>query len=498
MNKNYYHAAVGYKAFDESFRSIESELENYVPSFLGYSSESISKRLAQRVVELKLNDFVVKYSQSFISDDKTEFGYSEFDSVDRIFTKKKLFCLLLEFYFYWFYSLFVLVYSFVISKAEKKTFSILMGVGKENYSAAPKRQAFNKYCSLGPLASLFDVDEIVLQSIDAERGEDKFVFERFPVFYIAKKTKISLKSFFQYFSLHLRVFFVYHYLVFRFPIIAILSRDIGTHVVAKRVSESGVLKNLVFTNSNYTSQPLWSGFFATHMVWYSMNIIPLKYKLDELEWPVPNYRHISVDTHWVWSEYYINYFKEIGMSGKYKKVAPVLWYINEVNCSEKSKDKKIVTLFDVTPIDPKFGDALGLVNIYYNYEVMSSFIRDVLAVCKSIEAEREICIQVNLKTKREYHKIHDKQYLAMLSALEETGDIFIQHYDENLFRIIAESDTVISIPNSSPSLIADSVGCHGMYYDPAELLMPNFSPSPNLYFASGKKKLKFVLNSLLA
>lgn len=487
---NFFHNGTAYQSFDSKLSVIENELVNSVYGFLGYDKSVIAKRVLQRIVELKLTSYVSLYANSIGDDGILHLPDNENFSVKKLFSKYEILKSISEFYAFFLLSLLSLIKGYIFKTDKVASASLLFGLGKENYSGAGKKEVFLEYCNKGPVSSLFNSAGVIIQSTDEIEGFDRFYFHRTPLLKAIEKKHISTKAFLWALGEHFLIFFRYHYLVINSPILALLGRDLGFHVAAKMIEKDGFVKTIVFTNSNYASQPLWSNNFNTHMLWYSMNIKPLVFKADMIEHSIPNNRFMNVGIHWVWSDYYAEYLQSIGVTGSYKIVDPILWHLNDFkNFSKKSKVKKIC-IFDVTPVKADVSKEIGLINSYYNYEYSVNFLNDILDVCEELREEGFVDICIYLKPKREYHKIHDLNYIEYLDKLNKARKINFLEYDEDLYRVINESDMVISIPNSSPSLVAAMIGKRGIYYDSVGVLHPNVEEHPLLTFISNKEMLK--------
>lgn len=508
-NKRRYHAAIGYKAYDQALKPVEEQVNKTAPALLNYKQEDIASRLIQRIVELTLTDFVVTFSSKFEKgSNKLRLVESSPKMVDhpkvsRIFKAKVLLKALMEFYAYWFFMLWCFIRAFFCGGSTQKKFVFLFGVGKENFDSEKKQSEFSKYCRNGPIEPLKTAEKIILQAVDQESFYPEFCFHRFPIAEAINESVISAPSLLRILALHVYVFIIFHVNCIKFPPLALIGRDFSCHSAVEFLNTKGLIKAVVFTNSNYTSQPLWSNCFPkasfeSDMVWYSMNVIPLKYADDGAEWPVPSYRHIRVKNHWLWRGYYKDYFDSIGMTGVKNIVDPVLWYLDHGDYSfDDADDTFKIVLFDVTPIDPSYGKELGLVNIYYDHEVMTSFVQGGIAIAKKISEATGKKANLYLKTKREYHKIHDRRYIDFLDALEKSGTVKILSHQTNIYQLVGGSHLTISIPNSSPPLISAQLERPAIYYDPTGSLMANFAPDKNIIFASSPSKLEQVAVGIL-
>ena len=505
-----FNRAYAYKAFDLDVQSIEIDVKEKAPFFLGYDKSQLSERLVQRVVELSLDDYVFDYSARFqkgesvrgIKIGRYACREGRLSNLNKLFSFKSLIRSLLEFYAYWL-MIFIAGFKSVINIGSRKSkVSLLYGVGKDNFESGDSERAFYRYCKQGPIKPLLEADCVIVQGVKKDYDSSQgFYYDRFPLVKSLVLANINLNDLFRFVFFHCLVFAKFHLVILRFPFLAVIGKDFACHAAVDLLNRKNILSSVVFTNSNYTAQPLWSycfpkSKFDSHMVWYSMNVIPMKYKRDMLDWPMPNYRHVKVKTHWIWTEFYKNYFDEIGMVGEKEVVPPVLWYLTDQG--EKGNfpvDSINLVVFDVTPIDPVYIDEMGLAGVYYDYNTMSKFILDIVEVAKEISSANDKKVRVFLKSKREFHRIHDKKYIELLSSLEKAGEIFIIPHSDNLFRLVSETDMSITIPYSSPPLISSFCSRPAVYYDPTSELEPYFAEDDFISFVSSDVDLLKAIQS---
>jgi polysaccharide biosynthesis PFTS motif protein len=131
-----------------------------------------------------------------------------------------------------------------------------------------------------------------------------------------------------------------------------------------------------------------------------------------------------------------------------------------------------VAVFDVTPIDMATERGLGLIRNFYTDQIMTQFIRDVVAVSQRLEGELGLKIEIVLKHKRIHASIHADGYLNVVRNLEETKRIRIVPPTTNLYDLIDSSDVVVAAPFSSPAYVGHARGRAAAWYDPTCSLRP--------------------------
>jgi polysaccharide biosynthesis PFTS motif protein len=193
-----------------------------------------------------------------------------------------------------------------------------------------------------------------------------------------------------------------------------------------------------------------------YMYWYSNNSKSFfSKKLNNIEGDQSFVKYAKIDTHYVWTEDFGNYIKKI--SGKGFKVYDYILFYNRTG---NYQSKKIgILIFDVIP-HITYGDAT-----FYSEKNCIKFIEDVLEVYKIINAKYNVG-SLTLKPKRAYSKLHSPTYINRIKVLNKSGDINSESANVNLLDLIPNSKIVISMPFSSPSLIAHRLGVPSCFYNP--------------------------------
>ncbi len=509
-----YHAAIGFREFERSIKAAKLQILDRAPAFLGYRKKAVARRLTQRFVELTLNSFVTQFASQYLKNDSNQVDSTWFVAgglrvnciTGKISLSLKLaFLARADFFAHWLYVFWIHLSACLKRPQRQGKGALLFGVGKEHFSDQAGAARFANYCSLGGVKPLSSVSRLIVQAVGQVAGvplSGRLIYARFPLFALVQSGGSDFGVLIRFLCAHFTVLVSYIYKSTRFPLVAILGRDFAYHGMVSQLNQRGLLEAVVLTNSNYTAQPLWmtdlpKRKYSTHMVWYSMNIIPLLYKADRVESPVPGYRHVQADEHWVWSTYYSDYLKGLGMAGHMNVVSPIIWNLPESSKKELDSSQIKIILFDVTPISKETELKLGLVNVYYNFDVMSSFLHGILDAVKELEEALNCPVRVLLKTKRDYNEGHDERYINLLSRLNDERVIELVPHQENVYRLLSECDLSITIPNSSPPLIAAYLNKKAIYYDPTGKLLPNHEPGSNIIFVSGFKKLSAQICSCI-
>ena len=128
----------------------------------------------------------------------------------------------------------------------------------------------------------------------------------------------------------------------------------------------------------------------------------------------------------------------------------------------------VVTIFDVSPyLNADKRD-------FYTSPLCENFLLDVVAAARGLEREIGINIRIQLKSKRQRSRKHDPQYFDLLQSLSTHSSVILLSENLNLYNLIYESDLVVSIPFTSPALVATELDTPSCYFlETDEFNLPN-------------------------
>lgn len=222
--------------------------------------------------------------------------------------------------------------------------------------------------------------------------------------------------------------------------------------------------HLVTTQSQLNKLPLVfnhkKDFLSKSMIWYSANSIPIPLKSNiQYEYPVmwnQNLKHI--DIHYIWTKPHKNDILKISRA-KYKVVGSMLFYTG-IDRYENTNNKFRILVLDVTPIANLSADN------FYNYEYAIEFIKDIVM---SVSEVKKTCpsIELILKPKRQYAKMHNQHYLTFINSLQKKNLLKCIPYWHNIYSEISKSRLIISPAYSSGVFIAKEMKIKSCYYVPS-------------------------------
>jgi hypothetical protein len=504
-----YHSIHAYAAYDAHLAKVERWLTPQLYPVLGCNASTVRQRLVQRLTELTLGPFVtelarhVRRSQPFLH---PEGALLELDGIlvysrsGRVgLTLPFLARACLDFGAHWLHTLYSILR--IGAGVPRGKATLVFGVGVESLFQDGDDRRFCEYCRRSLIAPLTSASRLLVQHV-AYTGtctDERVTYARHPFGQLASEISLSWRERATLLIRHLLMPARYVWAMLRCPPLALLSRDFALGPFLAMLDRAGAIEAVVFTNSNYTIQPLWARAprtYETHMVWYSQNAIPFVMKADNITADLPNYHHMQIDVHWVWTPGFRSYLMErAGRMQRVELVGPVTWYLPE---SAAGKNGSIrIAVFDVTPISDAYAESIGLLANYYNPATAMGFLDGILAATAALRETQDVDCTIQLKHKRQYSPTHDPGYIARVAGLLDREEIELAPFDINIYRFIKESDVIIVIPNSSPAYIASRLNVPAIYFDPSAKMRPTFEKADGIFFASGERALAELLISLL-
>lgn len=496
------HSIHAYVAFDAHIAKAERWLTPQLHSVLGCDVGTVGHRLVQRLIELTLGPFVtqlarhVRQNEPFLHPEGACLNLNGI-TIDTQSGKVTLTALMLmraciDFGAHWLHALYSILCIGTAAPRGKAT--MVFGVGAESLFYGDDDQRFAEYCAKGPIEPLTSASRLIVQDVTRKgsSSDARLTYARYPFAQLAREINMPWLDRIFLLGRHLTIPARYVWGIVRCRHLALLSRDFALAPLMASLDRTGKIEAVVFTNSNYSIQPLWARAprtYTTHMVWYSQNVIPFVMKSDDFAADLPNYRYMQVDTHWVWTEGFRRYLVERG--GRLQRtevVGPVVWYLPGPLLKHVTGSFN-VAVFDVTPIGDTYAESIGLLWNYYSPSTATGFLKGVIEAATKLRKLEGVECKVNLKHKRHYSHTHDKGYIELVESLVRKGEIELTLFNANIYGFIAESDLVVSIPNSSAAYIASALGVPCIYFDPTEEMAPNFEPAQGVSFASGSDAL---------
>lgn len=351
----------------------------------------------------------------------------------------------------------------------------------------------------GPV-NLFKNKLIILPSTTSEAHYENFYYTRHPWLFSLNFSNSNLLDLIK-FKMVVNVYCLKSlYKFIRNPILVLMAKDLSFHPLVSYLVKKNIILDYCISNSKIISHRLpFTRLVNSHMLWYSVNSKTFVFKQTDKTniYELPAFRNISTKCHWVWNEDQKNWLKKnVKLKHDSFVVGPIMFYLPH-EAPRKNNDKKIITIFDVTPISIEhLKEQQGLHGYnYYNLENCTRFINDIV---ETIDLIKDFKIELRLKPKRKYLDKHDANYLAYLESLKYNNKLIVLDFDTDIFHAITESDLTLNIPYSSPSLISIFHNVPAILYDPTEELVNTYEDISGLSFVSGKAELKTKLTIFFA
>ena len=444
-----------YDDFEQLVKSVEKWMEKENPQITGCDSSQVNTRIVQQIVQI----IYVDYSEQVLANERQSLKSGT--QLSRVFssnglkictetgkvsiTFKQALGQTIYFTAKWSYYFLMISLGLFMKPGKYSTAAtVLMEAGgniKENDSL------FVQFCQSGPIRSLRLAKSIIVctKSPPNKSTSDKFSYSSTPFLYIVNNFLQRSSRFFLLFA-HTTAPYYFLKALINNPVSILIAQDISMLPFIKWLDKNEHIDAIVITTSSFTSQPIWmkglvNTRFKLHMLWYSQNFIPKMYLGDEKRPNLPPARHMRVDVHWVWTEGFKSYLRELGQSSEIQVVGPILWYLPEkISCPGNAAIK--IAVFDITPL-PDGQSGFGATKNYYSVSTIKKFISDILRVCNEITEVTGNEIVVLLKHKRApISGFHDFGYLEYLEKLakEQTNFILISN-ETNLFGLLEELKT---------------------------------------------------------
>ena len=229
-----------------------------------------------------------------------------------------------------------------------------------------------------------------------------------------------------------------------------------------------VPSSFYFNNSDYLSRPLWSYLHKNlpiYYYFYSTNYKNLKpgmpyfnYGFNNSNWPF----------FYLWST---NHLKEL----QSKKINSFKYKIinNPISFSDNSyfinkHFSNTISLFNVQPLAKEYliDYSLDYQDYYFNEKTLISFYRILISIIEKFD------IKCLIKEKRPNNRVSNN-YINYINHLKTLNFIEFIPEDCSVLKVIKSSNLVISIPYSSPSIIAKGLKVKSIYFDPTNKLIDN-------------------------
>lgn len=259
---------------------------------------------------------------------------------------------------------------------------------------------------------------------------------------------------------------------------------------ARAVGADRLARNYYFENSRWFSRPLFTRWAAgaagsrAVLAFYSTNtdeclrLAPS----DRMPCFTPGYQSMDWDRYLVWDDHQADLISAWG----HERLRACV--VGPVPLTDSAADlphipQRSVAVFDVAPLRPAGLAAIGLVSEYYRDSIAAAFLDDLR------EQSRHAGITLVLKQKRERKSSAPPLYEAALRRMQNAPHVIIVDPQISAARVVAACAATVSMPFSSPSLIAAREGKPAIFYDPTGRLIASSRQAHGLNLIQGTDAL---------
>ena len=219
----------------------------------------------------------------------------------------------------------------------------------------------------------------------------------------------------------------------------------------------------IFNSGNCLIRPWWTflienkNYKKVYTAFYSSNHFP-HYSYEKYYSGV---RLMTWNNYIFWTEEQKLWLDKI--NNNYKEYSIVGYFPFFGKNVDLEKNKKIASIFPITPYEIKYLYREMYQYHYYSTENSIKFLKDIMFIFKDLDLE------IYIKLKRNNPEA-DKRYVDFIKRLGNEKNITIISSDVAPISLIDKSDIIIAPPFSSPCLIAEYFNKSAIYYDPTNKL----------------------------
>lgn len=241
---------------------------------------------------------------------------------------------------------------------------------------------------------------------------------------------------------------------------------------ARAVGRDRLARRYIFENSRWFLRPLFTRWAATEagsravLAFYSTNTDECLRLRPSTRAPsfLPGYQSMDWDAYKVWDSAQADLVAAWGHDPAKAEVAGPI-PLTDSDSPLPPIPARSLAVFDVAPFSPTRLAAMGLVPEYYRETIAAQFLDDLR------EAAQARGITLILKQKRERKRIGPPRYEAAVRRLLDSPHAIVLDPQTSAARVTAICAATVSMPFSSPALIAARQGRPAAFYDPTGRLI---------------------------
>ena len=276
-------------------------------------------------------------------------------------------------------------------------------------------------------------------------------------------------------------------------------KEIIETIFFKYSNDRSVYKNIVFSEEYRFAKPLWSYYLET-LKW---NILFINYSTNHYnqikfypnEYKSAEYRYFSFIHNVFPTQELLNFYIEKSdyMRGGINIVSKDIFnLINKFN--KKLIKRKIITIYDIRNLPRYTYEDKPWGFYYYKSSIINDFYSEILECLNNFN---DLIIIIKRKPISSNHlNKFDKNFQKIIEKkVNKKNRLFIIE-NVNIFKMIKKTDLAVTIPFSSPSIIANFNKIPSVYYDTTGSLKDPFNNQFPKFINNKEGLLKFLRNFL--
>lgn len=278
--------------------------------------------------------------------------------------------------------------------------------------------------------------------------------------------------------------------------LALLLHDLVLLAHARSVGSGAMARRYLAENSRWFIRPLFTRWAARQgrsesvLVFYSTNMDACIRLAPDPAAPtfLPGYQIMDWDSYWVWDDHQADLVAAWGHDrNRARIVGPIPLADNDAQLPDLPGWS--VAVFDVAPFKPVRLALMGLVPAYYRDTISARFLDDIR------EAAATAGATLVLKQKRTRRNRGPARYEAAIERMLAAPHVVVLDPQTSAVRVAAACDATLSMPFSSPALIAAAAGKPAAFYDPTGRLIASDRQRHGLPVVFGPSELGQWLQS---
>jgi polysaccharide biosynthesis PFTS motif protein len=243
----------------------------------------------------------------------------------------------------------------------------------------------------------------------------------------------------------------------------------------------------VFSNSSYINRPLWTyeairyGSKIT-LFFYSTNCENFE-NINGDSFEVIGYNSMNWPNYLVWDNFQFDFIKRVANNKSNIEIVGPIWFQSSKSII-KLKKNKTIAVFDVTPFRDSIFSYLGIPNDYYRSKNNITFLNDIQDI------GNKYGFKILFKQKRDIGFKSELKYRNFIRLFVKRNNVELINHDVSASELIECSEMSLSMPFTSPSIIAKEYGFKTAFYDSTGLLNKNDKGAHGIKIISDKSELE--------